>query len=214
MVDLKIFLGRADGAAAVLPLENRGYVVGGKAAAVAGHSCPSIVSSHSAKFSQSFWIGLLPALQHLSNLAVVLLCPALYLCAVAGRVFRSASARGSRFVAGALSKPLLRGDDIAGRTQAALDPSLVVSVRAWLASGVVKVAAFFGGQSSRMPRTFGGGSHRSFTGALSARASRHVPLGEMAFAARLAGEVKAFAGRYCCSPFRGRSHMFTVMTTA
>ena len=144
----------------------------------------------------------------------VFCAPAFHLCAMARRVFGSASARTSRHMPGILLVPFLGVHYHAGHAGTVCNPPLVVSAKASLAGCIMKIAALFGGQPSRMPGALGNTSHRGFAGAFGTSAISDGSFGNVPFAARLASEVKAFSGRYGSSPLRGWFHSLIVMSPA
>lgn len=214
MIDFETIARRTNGTAAVL-FDVQGFDIGHReGAAVRGFAGASSIDGGSAHSANVFDVRDLPLLECLVSFLAILVAPAFYFCAMAGRVLRSSSPCAGGHVAGILLVPLLCGDHVTRHARPASHPSLVVAMWAWLASRVMKFVAPLGGQSRRMPWTLGHAPHRGFDGALGAHARSYGPLGEVAFAARLSREVKALASRLCGSLFRRRFHMLIVMSPA
>lgn len=98
MVDLQTHVFNvAPRATAFLRLKEFLYVAYGKAAAIGGFTCSSIVDSYSAEISSPFWVIALPPKSDFARSRFIFHVPAHCFCAMSGRVFGAALSSPSRF---------------------------------------------------------------------------------------------------------------------
>lgn len=216
MVDLKIFFRGASGAPAILPEENRGYVVGREGAAISGLASAPIVNADFIEFAHPLRVGCLPAEKHLTNFLAICLRPALYIAAVLLWVLAAALACLRRvIVVWIAGVPFSTSTDATFGAHAVGHPSPVVSVDAGCSGRVVHLAALSGGGARRMPRLLGLTGPGAGGCADGARIVVDVALGYMSVLARFSGEVALFAGRYRSGAFRARGgHTLTLICLA
>lgn len=212
MVDLKIFLSGAHGTAAVLPVENRGYVVRGKAATVRGHAGPSVVGADATKFPHALWVGDLPSLQSFVGFLAIVLAPPLYLCAMACWVLGAAAARGSRFVSWSSTDPSLGALDRTLGANAVRNEAFVgVPVAAGSSDRVVPLS----GVARRNAGWMLGGLRHTAKGAINVAlrtgATHGSTLRNVSIPARFASRVETLAIFFSGKSFGHGPHTLTVM---
>ncbi len=195
MVDLQTRVARACGAVAVLFFKNFRDVVDGKCAPVLCDLGTSIVCRNAPYFSHSLRVGGLPSFKGRGRLREVLCSPFSRVCAVAGRILRSAFSRPLGLNAGRLVSEPFGAGRLALDAHVVGNPAQVVTVLAG------KTAEM--GQSSRARRSSVWvlaplllAAQRVGGGACGTQAGAGIALRGMAVFAGFAREVKAFASSF------------------
>jgi len=214
MIDFETICARAHGTSAVLSDVQLLDVVCGETAAVGCHAGAAIIDPGNPERFDPLGVGSHPSLKRRSGLFAIVLTPALHFCAVAGRVFRSPIARPLGFKSRVARVVAFNLGGSAHDAEAIrcvpVDP---MSMRARFAGVVARLSCILRGLAERMRRSLLHPAEARFAGALSASIVSNVSLGKVSFTARLAGEVKALAGRYRSQSLRKWSHVPTTFNS-